>query len=589
MDKATGSGSAPRNGTNTKEGTLIKGQDFIRLEATKVLLSKDTPLLTDAQDVAGAINELFSGGGEGGDIDDENYSFMDDPDWQLFKDTPEPASNQLIFAIRVIDPNFRKAGSYCTDWYVTGKDENGNNLYAANQDTKIECNVKIDMPGWENMSSSNVTEWGFISYTIDWGDGSESKFVGGVGALSTLYKGADGFDGGKSTTSCHLYEEAGTYIVTCTFDLNFPSGITAGEYAVRTHNQSQSTNYVSGAPITVFAKVGKAFGCYAANTGLTAAQRQTLPQISKFGMNRTIKFLSGNFAKLGYFNWGNMNSLKYLKTDAIRFFGETYLGNATTRLEGPNDLSLATSYCLEFIEITGQTFSGTCCFKNLSDEMTYINYSTTNEIKLDDEYPAFWGIFRNCYALKKLPQQILDIPAFLQDNVFAYCYSLKSINMPNCVSLGKYAFSYCKSLKKVSLPKLQNITDYCFNECSQLTDLDISKCVSIGNNAFIGCTSLYEFNLKNVETIGGYAFPNGSLSKLKKIVLPKCTSIDNLNFQGSFMLSEFNCPLLTTIPDYAFQNCYSLCIFNVSENCTFGNNVFNNCYGLFPRPDGSTN
>ena len=50
-----------------KEGTLIKGKDVIQLEAPEVLLSPDTPLLTEAQDVAGAINELFRSGSGGGD------------------------------------------------------------------------------------------------------------------------------------------------------------------------------------------------------------------------------------------------------------------------------------------------------------------------------------------------------------------------------------------------------------------------------------------------------------------------------------------------------------------------------------------
>ena len=39
-------------------GAEISGRDVIRLNAPKVILSPDTPLLTKAQDLAGAINEL---------------------------------------------------------------------------------------------------------------------------------------------------------------------------------------------------------------------------------------------------------------------------------------------------------------------------------------------------------------------------------------------------------------------------------------------------------------------------------------------------------------------------------------------------
>lgn len=53
--------------TAEKEGIEIKGRDVILLDAPEVLLSPDTPLLTEAQDIAGAINELFQSGGEGSD------------------------------------------------------------------------------------------------------------------------------------------------------------------------------------------------------------------------------------------------------------------------------------------------------------------------------------------------------------------------------------------------------------------------------------------------------------------------------------------------------------------------------------------
>ena len=52
---------------NTDEGIEIKGKDIVKLNAPFVYLSDDTPLLTSAQDLAGAINELFQGGSGGGD------------------------------------------------------------------------------------------------------------------------------------------------------------------------------------------------------------------------------------------------------------------------------------------------------------------------------------------------------------------------------------------------------------------------------------------------------------------------------------------------------------------------------------------
>ena len=78
-----------------KEGVNIKGQDVVILDAPEVRLSPDTPLLTNAQDVAGAINELFQLDPGGGDI------WVPPSHWPQI---PEPADNQAIFYVEVDNP-----------------------------------------------------------------------------------------------------------------------------------------------------------------------------------------------------------------------------------------------------------------------------------------------------------------------------------------------------------------------------------------------------------------------------------------------------------------------------------------------------
>lgn len=51
-----------------KIGLEVHGEEAVKLNAPFVYLSDDTPLLTTAQDLAGAINELFQGGSGGGDL-----------------------------------------------------------------------------------------------------------------------------------------------------------------------------------------------------------------------------------------------------------------------------------------------------------------------------------------------------------------------------------------------------------------------------------------------------------------------------------------------------------------------------------------
>lgn len=81
-----------------EEGLYIKGKDSIYLDAPAIYPSRDTPLLTDAQDFAGAINELFRDGGGGGDEDD-----WQPPEWWI--PVPEPAEYEILILVWVTDTN----------------------------------------------------------------------------------------------------------------------------------------------------------------------------------------------------------------------------------------------------------------------------------------------------------------------------------------------------------------------------------------------------------------------------------------------------------------------------------------------------
>lgn len=115
----------------TKEGIEIKGKDVIRLNAPEVLLSPDTPLLTEAQDIAGAINELFQYDPEGGD---EEWQPPDD-----WIPVPEPGPNEIYLLVETTPKN---------NWY-----------YASMADPETGREIYEDI-------------------TIDWGDGTFSSASG---------------------------------------------------------------------------------------------------------------------------------------------------------------------------------------------------------------------------------------------------------------------------------------------------------------------------------------------------------------------------------------------------------------------------
>ena len=131
--------------------------------------------------------------------------------------------------------------------------------------------------------------------------------------------------------------------------------------------------------------------------------------------------------------------------------------------------------------------------------------------------------------------------------------SLTTINFPfNCESLivGKNAFYNCPVLKTLTIPQNVTLCKETFHNCDQLTDLTFYKGVTIGNDAFYKCPALKALKLSEGVTIGIRAFY-------------QCDKLTNLTI-----------PKNVTIGDYALCNCPVLETLKISENVTIGNRVF---------------
>ena len=217
----------------------------------------------------------------------------------------------------------------------------------------------------------------------------------------------------------------------------------------------------------------------------------------------------------------------------------------------------------------------------------------------DDTWKIGDGAFMDCSSLEHidLPDSVSDIgtEAFKSSN-------LKSVSLPPCVTLGRYAFSYTK-LTEVRIPRKVDSLDSTFWGCADLTnvvlecgyttisesgtDVEILEGASSLHWTFLNCESLKSINLP--PTIRDISSAFERCSSLEAIELPPsvtnisgafsyCSSLDNVvipesvrdlggsTFMGCTSMSTIIIPnSVTNIGDYAFT------FNNYSGEIIFGN------------------
>ncbi len=189
--------------------------------------------------------------------------------------------------------------------------------------------------------------------------------------------------------------------------------------------------------------------------------------------------------------------------------------------------------------------------------------------------------FRWCYTVKsiKIPNTITSI----DDSAFQSC-SFESVEIPNSVtSIGNNAFSWCYSLRIVTIPNsVTTIGDFAFEGC-YLDEINVSSSVTnIGKAALSGC-----FNINVDNNNKNYSSENGSLYNKDKTILityskngeyiaNSVLKIDSNAFYGNPYLTEIELPEnLTSIDDFVFANVGLESITIPSKVTSIGKSAFN--------------
>ena len=232
------------------------------------------------------------------------------------------------------------------------------------------------------------------------------------------------------------------------------------------------------------------------------------------------------------------------------------------------------------------------------------------------------------YSCSKITSVICTSTSFttIYNAAFAYCNSLKSVNIPFVQEIQSQAFWHCSSLTSTkfegiwpvggkTMSMLYKIDSNAFGYCTSLTSFTIPSNVRIlKGNAFQGCTSLTNLTIssnntyftiengviysKDLETlqvylpskaetifatpetvtkIGSYAFSGNR--NLSKVILRKgVQTIDTYAFYNASVQSVFLPSSITAIGNYAFQDCKQLVSVKTasSEPISISNNVFSN-------------
>lgn len=182
-----------------------------------------------------------------------------------------------------------------------------------------------------------------------------------------------------------------------------------------------------------------------------------------------------------------------------------------------------------------------------------------------------------------LPRSIREIGRF----VFANLFSLKEINLEDCINLegiDQSTFRGCNNLREITLPEgITYINMEAFVGCTSLRCIVVPSMVNfIGKSAFENCVSLEVADLGACTEI--LYLPFGLFTnchRLREVILPpNCTYLGNNVFLKCGSLKEFIAPEVSEIGVCCFSYCTSLHTVELAPLTIVRYQAFNKCYSL---------
>lgn len=216
------------------------------------------------------------------------------------------------------------------------------------------------------------------------------------------------------------------------------------------------------------------------------------------------------------------------------------------------------AYGLKEIDLSGCTK-----LTNIEEAAFYNQYSATKLHLPAGCYNGNRGIFNGTVSMTEL---ICDgdldknmIAKAMITSISGYNDNLETVTVKGQVAPSENAIFFdMDALKTVNLPNAISIPEKCFMNCTALETVNAPKVETVGNHAFFG-SGLKETVISSGVTYGDYVFMNSALEKV--VVEEGVTELGDFMFEGCTAMEQVSLPsTLETVNWAAFKNANAITI-----------------------------